>query len=167
MANKNGFTLIELLVVVAIISITLAIGFPSFQSIITNSRLTTAANSMVSALQFARSEALKQHKAVVIRKKTTDWIGGWNMFVDLNANNTQQITTEATIASFDAFGSTITVTSTYANYVNYGANGQVNDNGHFTFNSGTDWRCIIIASTGRLHTLTKETATTAEKNTCT
>ena len=74
MANKNGFTLIELLVVVAIISITLAIGFPSFQSIITNSRLTTAANSMVSALQFARSEALKQHKAVVIRKKTTDWI---------------------------------------------------------------------------------------------
>ena len=89
------------------------------------------------------------------------------MFVDLNANNTQQITTEATIASFDAFGSTITVTSTYANYVNYGANGQVNDNGHFTFNSGTDWRCIIIASTGRLHTLTKETATTAEKNTCT
>ena len=146
---------------------TMAIGLPSFQSIIASTRLTSATNAMVSALQLARFEAIKQHKAVVIRKKTTDWVGGWDIFVDSNANNTQQVATEPTITTFDALSSTITIAATYANYVNYGANGQANEGGHFTFNSGTDWRCVIIAPTGRIRTVTKETATTAEKKTCT
>ncbi|MSR17281.1 MAG: prepilin-type N-terminal cleavage/methylation domain-containing protein [Methylococcaceae bacterium] len=69
MANKNGFTLVELLVIVAIISITMAIGLPSFQSTISSTRLTSVANAMVSALQLTRFEAIKQRKSVVVIKK--------------------------------------------------------------------------------------------------
>lgn len=168
MIQKNGFTLIELLIVISMMSIMMAIGLPSFQSIIASTRLTSAANAMVSALQLARAEALKQHKTVVVYKKTT-WVGGWNVFVNLNdsTNYTQQIATEPTISMFDALSSTLTVISTYTNYVSYKANGRVNDNGHFTFNSGTDWRCVIIATTGRIRTVAKDTASSADISMCT
>ncbi len=170
MVNENkGFTLIELLIVVAIISMTMAIGLPSFQSIIASTRLTSTTNAMVSALQLARMEALKQHKSVVIRKKTTDWTNGWSVFVDNQVvNNTIDVNEPIlVVTSFDTVNSTVSVQSSYANYVSYGANGRVNQGGHFTFSSGTDWRCVIIASTGRIRTVAKDTATAADVATCT
>lgn len=148
----KGFTLIELLVVVAIISMTMAIGLPSFQSIIASTRLTSAANSMVSALQLARMEALKQHKTVVIRKKTTGWQNGWSIFVDNQVtNNTIDVNEPVlVITTADAISSTISIQATYANYVAYTANGRVNTAGHITFCSGTNYRSIVIAPTGRI-----------------
>ena len=80
---SQGFTLIELLVVIAIMAITLTIGIPGFNSMITNSRLTASANTMVSALQRARSESIKQLKIVGIAPerwvKLAKWLGlvGW------------------------------------------------------------------------------------------
>jgi type IV fimbrial biogenesis protein FimT len=150
---NKGFTLIELLIVVAIISMTMAIGLPSFQSIIANTRLTSAANAMVSALQVARFEAIKQHKPVVVTKKT-NWNNGWIVFVDTNRNNTQD-TAETTIASFDAISPTIKITSNYTNYINYDESGRANVGGNFLFCSpatGTaiDFRKVVIAATGRM-----------------
>jgi type IV fimbrial biogenesis protein FimT len=149
-ANK-GFTLIELLIVVAIISMTMAIGLPSFQSIIASSRLTSAANAMVSALQLARTEALRQQKSVVVRKKNTKWEDGWNVFVDLNDNNTQEVN-EKTIVNFDALSPNVTVfSSKYKNYTNYDESGRVNTNGTFSFCSANDFRSVVITNTGRVH----------------
>ena len=138
----KGFTLIELLVVIAIMSMTLAIGLPSFQSIIASTRLTSATNAMVSALQLARTEALKQHKPVYVKKNAT-WESGWNVFVDGKEAEP--------FAKFDALNTTLSVTpSRYTNYVNYSANGRVNSAGSFTFCLGTDARKVIIAATGRI-----------------
>lgn len=147
---SKGFTLIELLIVIAIMSMTIAIGLPSFQSIIASTRLTSATNAMVSALQLARFEALKQHKTVVVTKNTS-WQNGWIVFVDANGNNVQD-TTETTLSSFDKLNDTITTSqsSVYANYVRYSPNGRVNIGGHFTFCSNTDYRSVVIAATGRI-----------------
>lgn len=149
---NKGFTLIELMITVAIMSIMLTIGLPSFQSIIASSRLTSSANAMVSALQLARAEALKQHKTVVIRKKDNDWAKGWEVFVDdLIENKTfDPGETVLVISSSDAVSPTVTVVATYSNYVSYGANGRVNQAGHFTFCSDSDFHSVVIAATGRV-----------------
>ncbi len=153
MKTVKGFTLIELLIVIAIISMTMAIGLPSFQSITESTRLTSATNSMVSSLQLARMEALKQHKTVVIRKKTTGWQNGWSIFVDNQVTNNIIDVNEPilVITSADAVNSTISIQSTYTNYVAYTANGRVNTAGHITFCSSTDFRKVVIAPTGRIH----------------
>jgi type IV fimbrial biogenesis protein FimT len=145
---NKGFTLIELLIVVAIISITMGIGLPSFQSIIASNRVTSATNAMVSALQLARSEAMKQHKNVFIAKKT-NWKDGWIVYVDTNVENP--------IASFDALNSTMTITPSQRyiddGRVRYSPNGSAL-NGTFTLCSGTECRSVVIATTGRIKTST-------------
>jgi type IV fimbrial biogenesis protein FimT len=148
---NKGFTLIELLIVIAMMSMTLAIGLPSFQSIIASTRLTSTTNAMVSALQLARSEAMKQHKNVFIAKKT-NWKDGWIVYVDTNLANP--------IASFDALNSTMTITPSQRyiddGRVRYSPNGSAL-NGTFTFCLGTDARKITIAATGRIRVETPTT----------
>ncbi|MDD2863748.1 MAG: GspH/FimT family pseudopilin [Methylococcales bacterium] len=79
MNKYKGFTLIELMITVAIMSILLTVGLPSFQSIITDSRLTATANAMLSAYQLARFEAIKQHKDVYVT--TADSWATWQVTV--------------------------------------------------------------------------------------
>lgn len=164
--NNKGFTLIELLIVIAIVSMTMAIGLPSFQSIVASSRLTATANAMVSALQLARFEALKQHKAVVIaHKQGGTWGDGWDVFVDLNGDEIPQANEQILVTTlFDSVNSTITATATsgYADYVTYGANGRVvGIGGHFTFCSAAaqDYRSVVIAATGRIRVETPTSCT--------
>lgn len=81
---NQGFTLIELMVTVSIAAILLGIAIPNFTSTITSNRLTTNANELVSALNLARSEAVKRGQQVVIRKTGTNWENGWQVFVDID-----------------------------------------------------------------------------------
>jgi type IV fimbrial biogenesis protein FimT len=166
--STRGFTLIELMVTIAIMSIMVAIGFPSFQTMIASNRLTSTTNAMVSTLQLARMEALKQHEAVVIKPKgdvPDGWAGGWYVFVDKNGTTGTGYTPiqdadEPTIATFDALNSTTTVagvddltaTSTYSDRVSYRPSGRVSSSGHFTFCStvAKDFRSVEIAPTGRI-----------------
>jgi type IV fimbrial biogenesis protein FimT len=181
MNNVKGFTLTELLMVLIIISVTLAIGLPNFQSLIISSRLTSSANAMVSALQLARFEALKQQKNVVIANKNGQWENGWIVFIDekkgSQAPNNQLDSNEFMLANFDALHSSLVVKipTSYKNYVYYDKYGRINSeslgNGTFSFCSSSvlqDFRSVVIASTGRVHvelpvtlpTPTQQTSTT-------
>lgn len=62
----RGFTLVELMVAVAVLAILAAIALPSFTSTINSGRLTAQANDMVSALQMAKSEAIKTNASVTL-----------------------------------------------------------------------------------------------------
>lgn len=137
----------------SIIFTVMAIGLPSFQSFIINTRLISSANAMVSALQFAKSEAIKQHKNVlIIPKDRVDWQSGWLIFVDLN-NNFAQDDAELTLTEFDSLSTTIdvVVNSATKKYQLYDANGRSSPNRTFTFCSqdGKNYRDVIVFVTGR------------------
>ncbi|MGR9071348.1 pilus assembly FimT family protein, partial [Klebsiella quasipneumoniae] len=51
---RSGFSLIELMVTVALISILLTLGVPSFSAILRNMTLTSQANNFVTAINLAR-----------------------------------------------------------------------------------------------------------------
>lgn len=97
---NKGFTLLELLVTLTIISTVTLIGVPSFQGAIRGSRLTTAINELVTALNVARSEAIKRNRYVVVRKTGANWENGWQIFVDISR------ATATTVNIFDDDGDT-------------------------------------------------------------
>jgi type IV fimbrial biogenesis protein FimT len=93
MDRDSGFTLVELLVTLVVVSILLAAGAPAFQDFIKNNRVTGQTNDLVSAIQLARSEALKRGVDTVVcaskdQKTCTNdkdtWVDGWIVFSDLN-----------------------------------------------------------------------------------
>jgi type IV fimbrial biogenesis protein FimT len=78
--RSRGFTLIELMVTVAILAIALGIAVPNLQEFARRNRLVATTNNMASALALARSEAVK--RAARVSVASTDWDGGWQVFVD-------------------------------------------------------------------------------------
>lgn len=96
MKRYKGFTLIELVVTIAIAAIVLTIGVPSFQSVILNNRLITQTNDLVTSLNLARSEAVKNGVRTVICQSSdgtsctgdkAGWGKGWIVFSDLNTDD--------------------------------------------------------------------------------
>lgn len=63
-ARTAGFTLAELLLTISVLAILTALAAPSFNRFVQNNRLAGLGNEMVTALQFARSEALKRGTTV-------------------------------------------------------------------------------------------------------
>lgn len=80
----RGFTLIELLITVAIVAILGGVAVPSMMSTVQNNRSTVLANELISAINFARSEAIKRGLQVNMCPRNTagdacaaDWSSGW------------------------------------------------------------------------------------------
>ena len=91
MKNKRGFTLIELLVTVAVLIVLLLVGVPEYRRMTENNRQVAAINKMVGDLNLARTEAVKQGRAVTLcgsddgaSCNTANWEGGWIVFTDQN-----------------------------------------------------------------------------------
>lgn len=88
--RASGFTLIELMVTIAMVVILLGLAAPSFATFQRNSELTTAANTLLSSLAAARSEAMKRGRNVtVVPVDGSHWTSGWVVFVDDNISGTQ------------------------------------------------------------------------------
>jgi len=83
-----GFSLIEVLVVIAIAGLLLGIGVPNMQQYVVSSRLSSASNEFFTALNVARSEAVRRGVQVTLATNgaagSRDWTTGWTMFVDTN-----------------------------------------------------------------------------------
>ena len=86
-ANK-GFTLIELMVTLAVTAIVLGVAVPSFNTMIINSRSATLGEDFATALNFARSEAVKRKARVTLCASSDGltcgdvWRDGFMVFVD-------------------------------------------------------------------------------------
>lgn len=62
--GQSGVTLVELVIALAILAIIATLALPSFQTMIENQRLRTAAESMLNGLQLARAEAIRRNARV-------------------------------------------------------------------------------------------------------
>jgi type IV fimbrial biogenesis protein FimT len=92
MGKQTGFTLIELLISIVLLAILLALAIPSLQSFVKNNRVTAQTNGLVSAIQLARSEALKRGTNSVICASNDaatctgndTWASGWIVYSDFD-----------------------------------------------------------------------------------
>ncbi len=92
--QQQGFNLVELLVVTGIVAILLAAGAPTFSTLSKQQRLTSASNSLLAAIQHARSESLVRSSNVVLCPTVTGqqcadtgaWHLGYISFTDVNDN---------------------------------------------------------------------------------
>ena len=80
-----GFTLIELLITLSILTILLTLALPNFSAEIKNSRVKTATLSLQEAIAFTRTQAVSANGRATMAKQT-DWVKGWEIFIDLNNN---------------------------------------------------------------------------------
>lgn len=164
-AQQAGFTLIELMIVIVLVAIFITVGVPSFQNLVSDNRLSTQANSVVSSLQLARSEALKLRTPVSVCRSTDGascsgagaWETGWLVFVDTNANG--DVDGEQIIHSSSGLNSNNTLRASAApfnDFVNYQPSGlQSAAAGDFRLCDGNNpdvnqGRQISISSTGRV-----------------
>ena len=73
MVNKfygSGFTLVELIVAMAVISTTLGVAVPSFQSMTDRYRIKGAAEAVLYSLHTARTQAIKSNSAITAAFQT-------------------------------------------------------------------------------------------------
>lgn len=85
--QSRGYTMIELMTVLAIAMILLAVGVPSFNSLLQAHRMTTTVNNFFAAVNLARSEAIHRGVRVdLVPADGIDWAKGWIVLVDQNGD---------------------------------------------------------------------------------
>lgn len=167
-ARSSGFTLVELVITVALAAIILSAAVPSFRTLIQNNRITAQVNEFVTALNLARSEAVK--RGVSVRVCTSvdgascagsgDWQQGWIVFSDIDGDGTPDTGTGECLATQDcllrvvngplAGNATVTALS---DFLVYQASGMVGAALTFTHTipqcTGDQARTISVSTTGR------------------
>jgi type IV fimbrial biogenesis protein FimT len=90
--TARGFGLIELVITIAIVAILTVIALPSYSRIIRQNRVVTDTNTLLSALNLARNEAVARGRPITVCASTNgtscdgvgtvDWSQGWMVFTD-------------------------------------------------------------------------------------
>ena len=142
--GSTGFTLIELMITLSILVILLTIAVPSFRQFVQAQRVKTTSFDLFSAINYARSEALKRNGDVTLSAATGGWANGWSISAGTTTLRTQ--------AGPDA---SVAITAS-ANSLTYGRDGRTNGTAATTLQlaptPSVAWispRCISIDLSGR------------------
>ena len=82
---SRGFTLIELVVTLAIAASIMLTAIPALKSYVRNAEVVAASNTLLSAINAARSEAMSRGmNAMIIPANGSSWASGWTLFIDRN-----------------------------------------------------------------------------------
>lgn len=117
---QQGFTLTELMVTLTIIGIALAIGVPSYSSMIATQRVRNVSSDLSTAVMMARSEAVKQNTIATISTPSS-WTTSWTVSVGAS-----------TVRAFGPY-SGITIASSVGNTLSIGNDGRPTATGKVTF----------------------------------
>ena len=163
--QQTGLTIIELMIAIAVLSIVLSIGVPSFERIMVTNQLAGQANNFISSINFARSEAVKRKQDIVIchTGPSNDCSGsdgyedGWMVYVDIDRDASFDSGTETIIWSNDELSSNLALTGdgNLQDEIVFRGSGrpEAGYNGSLTLckdNELTKSRVLVISLTGRV-----------------
>ncbi len=160
---ENGFTLVELLVTLAVVAILLGIAVPNFSNLVKSNAIASQTNHFTTAINLARSEAIKRNARVIICKRTgttcsssAQWEDGWVVFADTNSNN--QVDTGEEIRILDPLNNnyTLRASSSTLNWIAFRADGKALRNGA-TFTGATFSLCGPNSDTTSSRSITMNT----------
>ena len=167
---ERAFSLHDALVTLAVVSTFTAIAVPSLQQFVSNQRMNSAVNSLITALHFARSEAIKRNENVTLCPSVdgrdcldtdasdTAWENGYLLYLDRNENDTPDAD-ETVVHIFGPSTGLRIRSSSGRNHVTYRSNGMASgSNLSFTFcttNNSSLPRTVIVANSGRVRTSSK------------
>ena len=173
--KQQGLTLVELMITLAVAIALMSVGIPLFQSLTANNRAVTQTNAMVTALNLARSEAIKRATTVTVCPVSdatsatpqcigsTNWANGWLVFVDGNTLGTVDgsgATADVRVRIWDAFSPAPNIT-TGASNVQFAADGTAASAADIEIDqegsTGVDARCVRLLISGQVR---------SEKNAC-
>ena len=148
--RSAGFTLVEMLTTITLLGVLLAIGVPAFQKLTLNQGVKSAAFDIFSALEYARSEAIKRPGETVTLKAgaASDgaWSTGWRL---VNGANTilRSWTVASNITVADKNATPLTqVTFAKDGHLTAAPKLEVKPS---TTTTGVDARCIVVDLIGR------------------
>lgn len=91
--KNKGFTIIELMIIVGVLGILIALGLPNLQDTLRRVGINSQAKTLLSSLNFTRSEAIKRGTVVAVCASASGsdcavdtWSAGWLVFVDNNGD---------------------------------------------------------------------------------
>jgi type IV fimbrial biogenesis protein FimT len=161
---QHGVTLLETMIVLALVAVLLALGVPAFREFVSRSRLDSAAQDLMTSLQYARSEAMRRGGQVTLRLDGTegskDWGSGWTMFVDSDRDGVLDVNEEvlrrgmALTAPLTLIGS-----SAFATVIAFDRDGRLTsggghivlcDGGVLTEGNRSSSRAVLVNGAGRV-----------------
>lgn len=162
--RATGVTIVELLVAIAVLGVLLGIAVPGFGEISKANKVTSAANELTTALNFARSEATKRHHPVSVCPSNeggtacvdaSDWSPGWIAFTDNGVTLGAVDLSETVLQAWNAAAAVEIEQTSTINYVSFDFDGSPTGLVEATFEiSAADShkypRCLRVSRTGRI-----------------
>jgi len=158
--KSKGFTLVELMVVIAVMSVLLTVGIPSFTFMIKTNSVNTERDNLFNSLVYARTEAITRGETISICKSSdlitcdtsTSWTNGWIIFEDTNGNGV--LLSETIMRVQDTLTREINLSFDNGDFVTFDGLGKASGtNGTFSFthsDGDTEYdRTITLSTTGR------------------